>query len=401
MYDMSRQISALLLSGIIACNLAIPAFAADIDSTSSNSADIVNTWVETIKDIELERLPNAVLYYGEIKDIILDSNNVVKNIVMSSENNGEFIFNIGNNTVCIDSGNAVAKDIRNLEKGDKVYVFHSFVSTMSIPPQSEAFAIVSNIPMDARSAMYHVVDTCKIIGNQLIISDTNYSDDSQLEIAVDLSKDGSIIKYTDDKSFKTPAELAEQIKSGTRIMAWYDSIDTSNNPGTTQAMRVMILPELVYDAPVEEKVLTRGEAINLIYENLGSPEVVNGAAVIGKYTDVKDDYKYIAAVAWAVENGIVSGYGNGELGINDNITKEQFITMLYRYVKNQGLGFNGTWSYLIDCSDRDAIHEFAYEAVCWFDMNKLVERSTDGAIGPNDIVTNVIAQQIIGKLINK
>lgn len=34
-------------------------------------------------------------------------------------------------------------------------------------------------------------------------------------------------------------------------------------------------------------------------------------------------------------------------------------------------------------------------------MNKLVERSTDGAIGPNNIVTNVIAQQIIGKLINK
>ena len=35
------------------------------------------------------------------------------------------------------------------------------------------------------------------------------------------------------------------------------------------------------------------------------------------------------------------------------------------------------------------------------DINKLVERSTDGAIGPNDIVTNIIAQQIIGKLINK
>lgn len=43
MYGMSRQISALLLSGIMACsNLAIPAFAADIDSTSSNSADMNN-----------------------------------------------------------------------------------------------------------------------------------------------------------------------------------------------------------------------------------------------------------------------------------------------------------------------------------------------------------------------
>jgi len=35
------------------------------------------------------------------------------------------------------------------------------------------------------------------------------------------------------------------------------------------------------------------------------------------------------------------------------------------------------------------------------DMNNIVERSTNGAIGPNDIVTNIIAQQIIGKLINK
>jgi len=46
-----------------------------------------------------------------------------------------------------------------------------------------------------------------------------------------------------------------------------------------------------------------------------------------------DDMWYADAVNWAAANGIVSGYGNGLYGPNDEITREQMAAMLYNYTK--------------------------------------------------------------------
>ena len=43
------------------------------------------------------------------------------------------------------------------------------------------------------------------------------------------------------------------------------------------------------------------------------------------------DSWYASAVAWAAEKGIVSGYGDGRFGPNDLITREQLAIMLWRY----------------------------------------------------------------------
>ncbi len=42
---------------------------------------------------------------------------------------------------------------------------------------------------------------------------------------------------------------------------------------------------------------------------------------------------YTDAILWAAGNGIVEGYGNGKFGTDDNITREQFAAILYRYAK--------------------------------------------------------------------
>lgn len=43
------------------------------------------------------------------------------------------------------------------------------------------------------------------------------------------------------------------------------------------------------------------------------------------------------AVDWAVENGLMYGDENGNLLLHSNITREQFITMLYRYHQKRDL----------------------------------------------------------------
>ena len=47
--------------------------------------------------------------------------------------------------------------------------------------------------------------------------------------------------------------------------------------------------------------------------------------------DVAEGAWYTEAIRWATSQGIVGGYGNGMFGPNDNITREQLAVMLWRY----------------------------------------------------------------------
>jgi len=49
------------------------------------------------------------------------------------------------------------------------------------------------------------------------------------------------------------------------------------------------------------------------------------------FNDVAGDKYYTEAVIWAAKNGVVVGYGNGNFGPEDAITREQLATILYRY----------------------------------------------------------------------
>jgi hypothetical protein len=59
----------------------------------------------------------------------------------------------------------------------------------------------------------------------------------------------------------------------------------------------------------------------------------NGQKTTGMagFSDVAADAWYADAVIWASEKKIVSGYGNGKFGAGDSITREQLAVILYRY----------------------------------------------------------------------
>ena len=49
-----------------------------------------------------------------------------------------------------------------------------------------------------------------------------------------------------------------------------------------------------------------------------------------EFTDVADEQFYTTAVAWAVENGITNGMGDGTFGVNTICNRAQVVTVLYR-----------------------------------------------------------------------
>ncbi|MGF0008781.1 S-layer homology domain-containing protein [Eubacteriales bacterium SGI.150] len=74
---------------------------------------------------------------------------------------------------------------------------------------------------------------------------------------------------------------------------------------------------------------TRAQIVTFLWRANGSPAVSGNSA----FTDVAADAYYAAAVTWAEKNDITGGIGGGLFGSNNNCTRAQIVTFIYRSVK--------------------------------------------------------------------
>ena len=74
---------------------------------------------------------------------------------------------------------------------------------------------------------------------------------------------------------------------------------------------------------------TRAQSVTFLYRAAGSPKVSDSA----EFGDVATNAYYADAVAWAAKNGITGGIGGGLFGSDNNCTRAQIVTFLYRSVK--------------------------------------------------------------------
>ena len=72
--------------------------------------------------------------------------------------------------------------------------------------------------------------------------------------------------------------------------------------------------------------VTRGQTVTFLYRAAGSPAVGGNAG----FSDVNANDYYNSAVAWAAENNITGGVGNGNFAPNADCTRGQIVTLLYR-----------------------------------------------------------------------
>lgn len=82
------------------------------------------------------------------------------------------------------------------------------------------------------------------------------------------------------------------------------------------------------------------------------------------FTDVLEDAWYAEAVAWAAENQIVEGYGNGCFGPEDPITREQTATILWRYAAYRGFDVSAKGSLSVFADGEDTA-SWAQSAMEW------------------------------------
>ena len=99
---------------------------------------------------------------------------------------------------------------------------------------------------------------------------------------------------------------------------YYDAVDWAVENGITNGVSSnMFAP----DDPC-----TRAQIVTFLWRAAGSPAPKS----MSSFTDVPADAFYAKAVAWAVENGITSGTGEGKFSPNAICTRAQSVTFLYR-----------------------------------------------------------------------
>ena len=128
---------------------------------------------------------------------------------------------------------------------------------------------------------------------------------------------------------------------------------------------------------------TRAMIVTMLYRLEGSPMIRSGMP----FNDVTEKDWYAMAVSWAESKGIVTGYGDGKFGPNDVLTREQFATILYRYAKMKGLGFTGTWAFQLSFDDASEVSDWAYEAICWMTMQGIINGVGDNKLSPKGSAT--------------
>ena len=74
--------------------------------------------------------------------------------------------------------------------------------------------------------------------------------------------------------------------------------------------------------------ITRGQVVMFIWRMAGKPEPKNNTQT---FTDVPTTHSYYKAIQWASEKKITAGFKNGSFGVNNNCTRGQIVTFLWRY----------------------------------------------------------------------
>lgn len=115
----------------------------------------------------------------------------------------------------------------------------------------------------------------------------------------------------------------------------------------------------------------------VLYRLAGSPSVTGNDS----YTDTVDGAWYAEAVLWASQQGVIGGYGDGLLGTDDPVTREQIAAILWRYAGSP-MAEQGT-----DFADESEIASYAMNAVDWVRANGIMNGKDGNLFDPKGNAT--------------
>ncbi|SFD24181.1 stalk domain-containing protein [Clostridium uliginosum] len=188
--------------------------------------------VTTVVNNEVAHMSKFVQVWGKVEE----KNDGKIHIKNSSNINNDMILNISHETIIIDAVSGLPVPLKDINLNEDIYAYISPVMTLSLPPMSNAKAIIVNIPQDFKVPNYIEVQS---INQNYDGSITVKSDDGLVEATLD--RNTNVFPYL-TKNIVT----IDNIKIGSTLFLWgkeeKGKMQTMENTKKIKVEKSLIMP---------------------------------------------------------------------------------------------------------------------------------------------------------------
>ena len=144
--------------------------------------------------------------------------------------------------------------------------------------------------------------------------------------------------------------------------------------------------------------ITRGQFVTFLYRIEEEPHVDD----LIRFDDVADPAQYFFdAVNWAFENGIVTGIGGGLFAPHRNISREEMAVILFRLARYHNEDTSAPATALNRFPDRNNVSGFAIEGMRWAANTGILRGDSLRRLNPKAFATRAEAITVIQRYILK
>ncbi|WP_346663648.1 S-layer homology domain-containing protein [uncultured Merdimonas sp.] len=139
-------------------------------------------------------------------------------------------------------------------------------------------------------------------------------------------------------------------------------------------------------------VLLRGQFATVLYNMEGKPQTEYQKL----FPDVPDGWYFSEPIVWGKETDILTGYDNGCFGPADQITREQMVTIMYRYAQSKGEDVAPAGSYA-GYPDGGQVSAWASDAMKWAIGAGIIQGKGTGLLEPTGPLVRAECAAIISR----
>jgi len=196
-----------------------------------------------------------------------------------------------------------------------------------------------------------------------------------------------------------PEEIAEPEPAVPLAEGWTNPYDDVADPGWFYDAVQFVTESGLMNGTGDGKfspsvIVSRAMLVTVLYRLEGGPAVSGETP----FADVKSGEWYSDAILWAGENDIVVGYSDGTFGLNDPVTREQAVAIIYRYAISKDLDVSPS-SDLSRFSDVGDISDWALDAMKWAIAEGIIQGRTATTAAPQGTSTRAEVAMIFKRFI--
>ena len=146
-----------------------------------------------------------------------------------------------------------------------------------------------------------------------------------------------------------------------------------------------------------DNTLTKAQVAQILYNFADRPYMVD----VDSYWDVDTESWFAPAIAWCKEAGLIVEDGSGCFGPDEPISREEMITMLYRYLQLTGVASaSADSSALSSYSDSDEIADYAQESLNWAVTGGYITGMGGSVLSPSSYTTRAQMAQLLTRIVS-